>query len=179
MPNVIDLSGQTFGRLTVRGMSARRSSGHVHWSCECECGAIIDVRSVSLRDGITQSCGCLRRERAIENVLFAAAANVTHGHTAGASWPKSRTYCSWQAMLFRCGNPKCGHWKLYGGRGIRVCRRWRTSFENFLADMGERPEGMSIDRYPDNDGNYESGNCRWATPKQQRANQSVSHAYAW
>jgi hypothetical protein len=73
-------------------------------------------------------------------------------------------------MIHRCTNPNATSYERYGGRGIAVCERWR-SFENFLADMGERPEGKSIDRYPDNDGNYEPGNCRWATPKEQRANQ--------
>jgi hypothetical protein len=72
-------------------------------------------------------------------------------------------------MKQRCNDPKHRYFKNYGGRGIKICERW-NSFENFLADMGERPEGMTLDRYPDNDGNYEMGNCRWATPKQQANN---------
>jgi hypothetical protein len=84
--------------------------------------------------------------------------NATHG-MAG-----TRTYQSWCSMIARCGSHPD-----YAGRGIKVCARWRT-FANFLADMGERPEGLTLDRYPDNDGNYRPGNCRWATPKQQAEN---------
>lgn len=83
---------------------------------------------------------------------------------------ESPTWKSWRAMIDRCTRPGHKSWHRYGGRGIRICDRWRASFTDFLADMGERPEGMTLDRYPDPDGNYEPGNCRWATPAQQRAN---------
>lgn len=82
----------------------------------------------------------------------------------------SPEYQSWQSMWTRCTNPNRPGWKDYGGRGITVCERWK-SFDNFAQDMGERPPDTSLDRWPDNDGNYEPGNCRWATPKEQRANQ--------
>ena len=92
-----------------------------------------------------------------------------HGHATRTNG-LSPTYQSWKAMLRRCYNPNFYRYDLYGGRGITVCKRWRYSFENFLADMGSRPEGKSIDRYPNPDGHYERGNCRWATAREQAQN---------
>jgi hypothetical protein len=94
---------------------------------------------------------------------------VTHGHARIGA--QSRTYRSWAMMLSRCRNSKDVSYQYYGGRGLKVCSRWE-SFENFLKDMGERPKGRTIDRYPDKNGNYEPGNCRWATPSQQSSNRN-------
>lgn len=95
-----------------------------------------------------------------------------HGHARGKCTP---TYESWSAMKSRCNNPNHDSWKNYGGRGITVCDRWLHSFENFLADMGERPEGKTLDRFPNRDGNYEPSNCRWATVAEQNANRRNQH----
>ena len=113
-------------------------------------------------------CMCIwcrsNRSRAAQS-----AAKTTHGHTGGRNGKASPTYGSWANMLTRCYNRERPQWKDYGGRGITVCDRWRESFENFLADMGERPDGMWLDRI-NNDGQYEPGNCQWSTPKEQNNN---------
>lgn len=102
-----------------------------------------------------------RREIAIKDY-------ESHGHTAGRK--RTKTYMCWRNMISRCTNPNRPDYKFYGARGVMVCERWRLSFASFLADMGECPAGKSIDRYPDNDGGYESGNCRWASKGEQMQN---------
>lgn len=154
--HISDLTGRRFGRLTVLARAANDSAGRVVWSCRCDCGARHDVKALNLARGSTKSCGCYRRE--------ASAAKVTtHGMT------RSPTFNSWMSMRQRCTNPNDPAWRYYGGQGIKVCARW-GSFDNFLADMGERPDGKTLDRWPDNAGNYEPGNCRWATAVEQNAN---------
>lgn len=103
---------------------------------------------------------------------------LRHGHTAGRASGRnpSPTYQSWCAMITRCTNPNQAAYKRYGAAGVTICERWRQSFDNFLADMGERPPGRTLDRYPDKNGNYEPGNCRWATWPEQRRNQARNRA---
>lgn len=160
-----NLTGQRFGRLTVIERAENKGK-KAAWRAVCDCGKGVAVRGEVLTRGDTRSCGCLRREasRARRPPL-----NERHGHSPKYG-PHSREYNSWHSAKQRCGNEHNKRWKHYGGRGITMCERWRESFENFLADMGPRPAGKTLDRV-NNNGNYEPGNCRWATTKEQRANQ--------
>jgi hypothetical protein len=154
-----DLAGQKFGRLSVLRFSHVRG-GKSLWVCRCECGSERTVYGYSLIGGMTKSCGCLQREGVVSR-------STIHGHTSGGA--ASREHKTWQSMIQRCTNPNAPDFSSYGGRGVRVCERW-YSFDNFLADMGHRPTGHTLDRFPNKDGNYEPGNCRWATFKEQANN---------
>jgi hypothetical protein len=152
-----DLSGQKFSMLTAVGFT--RTKKGILWHCVCECGGTREVTCAALTKDHTRSCGCTHKGR-------------THGHTRGAK--QSLTYKSWTSMNARCTQPSNPAFKYYQSNGITICERWRK-FENFLADMGERPGlEFSIDRHPNKMGDYEPGNCRWAT-KQEQANNRVTN----
>lgn len=161
MPRFIDKTGMRFGRLVARKVSRPGNGARVKWSCTCDCGNELWVDSSDLGGGHTQSCGCLQSERT-------ANANSTHRYALPGR--VSRIYLTWQRAKDRCHNPNNKRYADYGGRGIAMCDRWRDSFEAFLQDMGEAPEGMSLDRWPNLNGGYEPGNCRWATPQMQSDN---------
>lgn len=156
MGRFIDLTGMVFGRLTVVCRGPRQGA-KITWACRCECGRLSMAHGQDLRSGKHRSCGCLHLERVTK-------------HGVSAPGRRTPTYHSWTAMKMRCLQPNHRKYAYYGGRGITICERWRNSFSAFVEDMGERPAGHSLDRI-DTNGNYEPGNCRWATRDEQRANQ--------
>ncbi len=163
--NGIDLTNKKFGSLTVLEFVGRTARGAYLWKCRCECGTIIETIGSDLsrpRDP-RRHCGCQRSA----NI---STAKRTHGLS------KNLVFKIWERMISRCHNSQDEAFAYYGGRGIAVCNRWRESFADFLADVGERPSRKhSIDRYPNNDGNYEPGNCRWATDTEQSRNTRRNH----
>lgn len=158
------LRGEKFGRLEVIGETKHRTrQGSIKWMCQCDCGKQIIVDTSSLKNGNTQSCGCLRLDRLRKKI-------TTHGMS------DTPTYNSWCGMLARCNNSKNPRYEDYGNRGIKVCERW-SSFDNFLKDMGERPKGKTIDRIDNNLG-YGLNNCKWATLSEQQRN-TRAKGFSW
>ena len=157
--NKLDLRGKKFGRLVVLEDSRKRKSRRVLWNCICDCGNKVRISSKCLRNGHSQSCGCLKLEILIKRT-------TKHGH--GRARKQTATYRSWLGMKTRCLNPKVECYKHYGGRGITICERW-MKFENFLEDMGEKPKDLTIERLNNKDG-YSPENCIWATMEIQTRN---------
>jgi hypothetical protein len=153
-----DLTGKSFTRLTVTSKLSRGSK----WVCVCECGATTTVLACHLLSGNKKSCGCLKKS-------ILGDATRKHGQAnSRITGYANRTYGIWQAMRGRCTNPNNSRWEAYGGRGIKICKRW-DNYENFLLDMGEAPKNLTLERVNVN-GDYKPSNCKWATWAEQAKN---------
>jgi len=160
MSSRVDLLGRTFGRLTVLRYEGLDKHNKAWWYCKCSCGVEKSFCGSRLTNGAIRSCGCLKKARL-------SAMYTKHGQARNALM-KTPEYKTWIGMKTRCFNTKSKDWPLYGGRGVTICKEWRDSFEAFFSYVGKKPSpDMSIDRYPDTNGNYEPGNVRWATPLDQ------------
>ena len=152
MPIVVDIVGKKYNKLTVIMKTGRNKRGKTLYLCRCDCGEEPIIVGSKIKNGATKSCGC---------------AKLGHGQALEGG---TSEYNIWRSMKQRCSNSKDKSYPRYGGRGIKVCKRWTNSFENFIKDVGERPTSEhSIDRKK-NDGNYEPTNCKWSTRKEQANN---------
>jgi hypothetical protein len=158
--------GERYGRWIVLERAANGNGRRRHYHCRCDCGTERTVRGESLRNGVSASCGCLREE------LHVAAITKHGGSASGSS-----IYKIWLGMRARCSNPHTAYWHIYGGKGIKVDPRW-DDFAIFLADMGPRPKGYSIERR-DGNGDYTPNNCYWASPREQSRNTSRCRYITW
>lgn len=161
-------SGTRFGRLIVLGVGSPRGSHFYSTSrCLCDCGNVKEIANSCLKSGDTVSCGCYHFERLRTD-------NLVHGHNRKRQ--RTRTYEAWLHARNRCLNPNDTRYASYGGAGVKFCERW-NDFSVFLADLGECPPGLTLDRWPNPKGNYEPGNCRWATWLQQARNKGPFYEF--
>lgn len=165
MARYLDITGQTFGRLTAKCHAGKTPTGQALWIFDCACGGEKTAQASEVRRGKTRSCGCLSMEQK-------RAAGKSRQHAFSKS-ENRREKSTWDAMISRCYKPSDVGYANYGGRGITVCQLWRESFESFVTDMGKKPPGMTLDRI-NNDVGYSKENCKWATMKEQGNNRRTN-----
>lgn len=169
----VEIVGQRFGRLVVLRRVENDRHGKSQWVCRCDCGNETTTRANTLLKGETRSCGCLHLETVrVSRLTHGAASRLRND---GQQDPVYRVWC---AAKGRCHNPTDKSYINYGQRGIKMCKRWRESFEAFRDDMGPRPVGGTLERQ-DNDGNYDPDNCRWATGAEQARNKRTNIKITW
>jgi hypothetical protein len=159
------IAGDVFNNLTAIEILKTNDTRHTHWLCHCKCGRTKSFRMDVLRNGSAIDCGCGLHERL-------SLACTEHGYTRNGKKNGNSTYVSWKCMKQRCDDPNKRNYRHYGGAGVKVCDRWRD-FSKFVEDMGERPEGKTIDRI-DPYGDYEPNNCRWADWHTQNTNKRIN-----
>lgn len=162
MGAIINITGLKFGKLTVSSRSEIKKGKEILWECICDCGGKKITRAADLKNGKTQSCGCIKSSMLVSR-------NTKHGFAG------TRIYEIWQGMVKRCTNPNCKAYRLYGGRGITVCERWMNFIDFYNDTLQGYSDKLSLDRFPDTNGNYEPNNFRWATEKQQGNNKRDNH----
>ena len=181
MPKKQNLIGQRFTRLLVleEGIPKYTPSGQkqITWVCKCDCGNVVTVRARALKVKDNKSCGCLNKENAKIKAtnMYKFRSNIKSIQKGSHEW---KEYAVWRSMCDRCNNPNTKTWDYYGGKGIKVCKRWLESFDNFFYDIGPIPKGLEIDRYPDMDGNYKPSNVRLATRSQNVKNRDYDKIMA-
>lgn len=172
-----DKSKRKYGRLTVLTCLGKDLKNNTWWKCACRCGNYSIVKQGQLSYGATLSCGCIRAESSRAALKLAQKAKKIYFDKIGRVG-KTPEYAVFRGMIQRCKNPKCPNWLDYGGKGIKVCKRWKN-FNAFIGDMGKRPSPKhSIDR-KNNNGNYTPKNCRWATRAEQESNKRTSRFFTF